>query len=70
MAQTNLGAKTGKEVINFSHVWIGTNSIILSGMKIDNSAVIFAGSVITKDVPANAIESGAYEKIIKYSKTK
>lgn len=32
-------------------VWIGTNAIILSGVKIGHGAVVAAGSVVTKKVP-------------------
>lgn len=47
-------------------VWIGTNSIILSGVKIGDGAIIAAGSVVTKDVPDFAIVAGNPSRIIKY----
>lgn len=47
-------------------VWIGANSIILSGITIGNGAVIAAGSVVTKDVPDFAIVGGNPAKVIKY----
>lgn len=47
-------------------VWIGANSVILPGVIIADSAVIAAGSVVTKDVPRNAIVAGNPAKIIKY----
>lgn len=37
------------------HVWIGANSVILKGVTIGENCVIAAGSVITRDVPANSI---------------
>jgi virginiamycin A acetyltransferase len=40
-------------------VWIGTKSIVLSGVTIGDGAIIGAGSVVTKDVPAYAIAAGA-----------
>jgi virginiamycin A acetyltransferase len=47
-------------------VWVGANSIILSGVTINQGAVIAAGSVVTKDVPAYAIVGGNPAKLIKY----
>lgn len=46
-------------------VWIGCRSTILKGVTIGNGAVIAAGSVVTKDVPANACVGGNPAKIIK-----
>jgi acetyltransferase-like isoleucine patch superfamily enzyme len=47
-------------------VWIGTRSIVLPGVTIGDKAVIGAGSVVTKDVPAYAIVAGNPAKIIRY----
>ncbi|PTB96659.1 antibiotic acetyltransferase [Marivirga lumbricoides] len=47
-------------------VWIGAHSIILSGVRIGNGAIISAGSVVTKDVPPYAIVGGNPVKVIKY----
>lgn len=47
-------------------VWIGCNSIILSGVHIGQGAVIAAGSVVTKDVPPYAIVGGVPAQVIKY----
>lgn len=47
-------------------VWIGANSVILSGVKIGDGAIIAAGSIVTKNVPSYAIVAGNPAKIIKY----
>ena len=46
-------------------VWVGCNAIILSGVKIGDGAIVGAGSVVTKDVPAYAIVAGNPAKIIR-----
>lgn len=52
-------------VILEDHVWIGMNSIILKGVRIGKGAVIAAGSVVTKDVPAMVVVGGNPASIIK-----
>lgn len=47
-------------------VWIGQRSIIMSGIKISQGAIVAAGSVVTKDVPPYAIVGGVPAKLIKY----
>jgi len=47
-------------------VWIGRSAIIMSGITIGNGAVIGAGSVVTKDVPAYAIFGGNPATLIRY----
>ena len=51
------------EVMN--DVWIGTGSTILSGVTIGNGAIIMAGSIVTKDVPAFTIVGGIPAKPVK-----
>ena len=59
--------ETSKGAITIgSDVWIGTQTVILSGVKIGNGAIIAANSVVTKDVPDFAIVGGVPAKIIKY----
>jgi len=45
--------------------WIGFNSIILKGVTIGEGAIVAAGSVVTKDVPAWTIVGGNPAKIIR-----
>ncbi len=39
-------------------VWLGANSIILAGVTLGDGAVVAAGAVVRKDVPAYAIVAG------------
>lgn len=48
------------------HVWIGSNATILSGVTINDWAVIAAGAVVTKDVPAMSIVGGVPAKVLRY----
>ena len=38
--------------------WIGANVIVLPGVTIGDNTVIGAGSVVTKDIPANVVAAG------------
>jgi UDP-2-acetamido-3-amino-2,3-dideoxy-glucuronate N-acetyltransferase len=49
-------------------VGIGANSVILPLVTIGKNALVGAGSVVTKDVPENAIVAGNPAKIINYRK--
>ena len=62
---TGGGHKKTKPVEIGDHVWIGTRAIIMKGVKIGDGAIIAAGAVVTKDVPANAIVAGVPAKVIR-----
>jgi len=47
-------------------VWIGTNTIVLSGVTIGTGAVIGAGSIVTKDIPPYAIAVGNPARVVRY----
>lgn len=46
-------------------VWIGMNCIVLKGVTIGEGAVVGAGSVVTKDVPAWSVVAGNPAKVVK-----
>jgi acetyltransferase-like isoleucine patch superfamily enzyme len=50
--------KQREKTIIGNNVWISTGSIILFGVEIGDNAIISAGSVVQKDVPAGAFVGG------------
>jgi acetyltransferase-like isoleucine patch superfamily enzyme len=46
-------------------IWIGANAVILPGVTIGHHAVIAAGAVVNKDVPAHTLVAGVPAKVIK-----
>jgi acetyltransferase-like isoleucine patch superfamily enzyme len=54
------------DVIIQNDVWIGQNVAVMSGIKINNGAIIGAYSVVTKDVPPYAMVAGNPATIKKY----
>lgn len=47
-----------------NNVFIGVNSIIMPGVKIEDNVIIAAGSIVTKSVPSGVIIAGNPAKII------
>ena len=55
----------GKPVAIGSDVWVGAGAIILPGVTIGDRAVIGAGSVVTRDVPAEVFAAGNPCRVIR-----
>ena len=64
--ERNLSSK-GPIVIG-DNVWIGDRATILAGVTIGDGAIIAAGTIVTKNVPANSIIAGNPGRIIKKNK--
>lgn len=61
---SNNGTKSAPITIE-DDVWIGAQSIILKGVTIGARTIIGAGSVITKDIPADCIAAGNPCRVVK-----
>ena len=56
--QRNKGLEYANKVKIGNNVWIGGNVTILPGVTIGDNSTIGAGSVVTKDIPANVVAYG------------
>lgn len=59
---TNIGIKIA------DNVWIGTRVVILDGVNVGEGAIIAAGALVNKDVPAFAVVGGVPARLIKSRK--
>ncbi len=57
--------KSGEIVVG-NGAWVGVGVTIIFPVRIGENAIIGAGSVVTKDIPDNAIAAGVPAKVIKY----
>lgn len=56
---------TCKPVVLKKNCWIGAGAVILPGVTVGENSIVGAGSVVTKDVPANTVVAGNPAKFIK-----
>jgi acetyltransferase-like isoleucine patch superfamily enzyme len=54
-----------QEVIIGNDVWIGSNALIMDGIKIGNGAIVAAGAIVNKDVGDYEIVAGIPAKIVR-----
>lgn len=55
---------TGEFISVGRNVWIGANAIVLADVEIGDGAVVGAGAVVTRSVPAHAIVAGVPARVI------
>lgn len=63
----HLSGVTTKGIAIDDNVWLGTGCRVLDGVHISRNAVVAAGSVVTRDVPANVTVAGVPARLIKPS---
>ncbi len=65
----NLPISKQKDIVKHikieDEVWLGANVVVVAGVTIGKHAVVAAGSVVTKDVPAFSIVAGNPARIIR-----
>lgn len=54
-----------QETVLGNDVWVGARAVILDGCRIGNGAIVAAGALVTKDVPAYTIVGGVPAKPIR-----
>lgn len=54
-----------KPIMIGNKVWICANAIILKGVTIGDGAIVAAGAVVTKDVPARCVVAGNPAKVVR-----
>ena len=54
-----------KEVVIGNDCWFGANVVVCPGVAIGDNCVIGAGSVVTRDIPANSFVAGVPAKVIR-----
>lgn len=63
--QRNEGLEYALPISVGNNVWLGGNVVVLAGVTIGDNTVIGAGSVVTKDIPANVVAVGNPCKVLK-----
>lgn len=63
--QRNSGLEYALPIKIGNNVWIGAQSVILPGVSVGDNSVIGAGSVVTKDIPANVVAAGNPCRVLK-----
>lgn len=61
----NRSTTYGRPIVIEDKVWIGIGATVLPVVRIGYGAIVDAGSVVTKDVPAMTIVAGNPARIIK-----
>ena len=53
-------------IIIEDNVWLGTRTMVLKGVHIGEGAIVAAGAIVTKSVPAYTVVAGVPAKIVKH----
>ena len=65
-AETRIqGWEVAKPIVIEDNVWIGGGAILLPGVRIGRNAVVGAGAVVTRSVPANTVVAGNPARVIR-----
>ena len=59
------GLEYAKPIVIGSDVWVGGSTVICPGVNIGDRSIIGAGSVVTKDIPADVVAAGNPCRVIR-----
>jgi maltose O-acetyltransferase len=63
--ERNSGYEAAKPVIIRDNVWLGGGVIVQPGVTVGSNTTIGAGSVVTKDIPANVVAAGVPCRVLR-----
>lgn len=61
----NQGWEVAKPIVIEDNVWLGGSAILLPGVRVGQNAVVGAGAVVSRDVPANTVVAGNPARVIR-----
>ncbi|TCS42378.1 acyltransferase [Reinekea marinisedimentorum] len=53
------------DIVLKNNVWLATGVTVIAGVTIGENSIIAAGSVVTKDIPANVVAGGVPAKVLR-----
>ncbi len=59
------GWEVAKSIVIEDNVWLGGSAILLPGVRVGRNAVVGAGAVVTRSVPANTVVAGNPARVIR-----
>ena len=64
-APRNQGWEVARPIVIEDNVWLGGGAILLPGVRIGRNAVVGAGAVVSRDVPADTVVAGNPARVIR-----
>ena len=61
----NRGEEVARPIVVEDTVWVGGGAILLPGVRVGRNAVIGAGAVVSRSVPANTVVAGNPARVIR-----
>lgn len=65
-APRRAGLEAAQPIVIGNNVWLGGGVIVCPGVSVGDNSVIGAGSVVTRDIPANCVAVGSPARIIRH----
>ena len=59
------GYQYAKKIVIGNNVWLGSNVVVLPGVTIGDNSVIAAGSIVSRDIPANVVAMGIPCRVVR-----